>query len=126
MDPTKLLCLALGVGFFGDLFAQAIVRSGRLGDWGLNGYFKQHGVLESAFIACGVVGGFYAVWIALGLPLRWELILTASLGVDLFWNWANVFPSLKSYYREPCIPRTILGVVIPFLLPLLLAKLLRI
>ena len=126
MDTTKLLCLALAVGFFGDLLAQVIVRSGRFGNWGLTGYFKQHGVLESAFIACGVVGGFYAAWIALGLPLRWELILTASLGVDLFWNWANMFPSLKSYYQEPYIPRTILGVVVPFMLPLLLAKLLRI
>ena len=124
MDTTRLLIIACAVGFFGDLVAQAIVRLGFLGDWGLASYFKRHGVMESAFIACGIVGGFYALWIGLGLPLRWELILLAGLVLDVTWNLARVFPSLDTYYREPWLPRTILGVVIPFLLPLLLNRVL--
>jgi hypothetical protein len=120
MELCNLILIAWLVGFFGDLAVQLANKWGIIGfsGNGLTTYFRIHGRAESAFIAAGIIAGFYAIWIGLGLPLRWELILLVALILDLIWNYANVFPSLKEYYKEPYIPRTILGVVIPFLLPL--------
>lgn len=44
---------SLIVGFFGDLALQRLIKPGA--DYGLTGYFKQHGSLESAFIAAGMM-----------------------------------------------------------------------
>lgn len=116
----QLVLIAWLVGFFGDLAVQAANRLNVIGfsGVGLTTYFGIHGSVESAFIAAGMVAGFYAVWIGIGAPLRWEFILLAALLLDLIWNLGNIFPSLTEYYKEPLIPRTLLGVVIPFLLPL--------
>lgn len=122
MNTTKLLIIAFALGFFGDLITQLIVKSNRFGNWGLNNYFAKHGVMESAFIAAGVVVGFYAFWIGLGLPLKWQFILPVAIVLDFMWNKAHIFPSLDEYYKQPWFMRTILGVVIPFILPLILVR----
>jgi len=116
--------IAVLVGFFGDLSIQFLVKIGGL-NWGLKSYFQEHGTVASALIAAGILGMFYSIWIAFNLPLRWEVILVVALLLDLFWNYAHVMPSLNNYYKEPIIPRTILGVVIPFLLPFFIAKILH-
>lgn len=127
MELYNLILIAWLVGFIGDLTVQLANKQHITGfsGKGLTTYFWIHGRAESAFIAAGIIAGFYAIWIGLGLPLRWEFILPVALILDLIWNYANIFPSLKEYYKEPYIPRTILGVVIPFLLPLLIWKVLN-
>lgn len=125
MENCWLLIIAILVGFFGDLSVQAFLKITGM-DWGLKSYFREHGVIASALIAAGIVGMFYAIWIAFNLPLRWEFILAVAILIDLFWNYAHVMPSLNNYYKEPVTPRTILGVIIPFLLPLFIAKILHV
>ena len=125
MVDCWLLIIAILVGFFGDLSIQAFLKVTGY-NWGLKSYFREHGMIASALIAAGILGMFYGVWIMFNLPLRWELILVVTLLIDLFWNYAHVMPSLNNYYKEPIIPRTILGVIIPFLLPLLILKIFRI
>lgn len=122
MRNLWLPIIAIFVGFFGDLLVQAFVKLGGAGSggWGLKSYFQQHGMMASALIAAGILGVFYSIWTVFNLPLRWEFILIVALVLDLIWNYAHIMPSLNNYYKEPAIPRTILGVVIPFLLPLLI------
>lgn len=119
--------VAVLVGFFGDLSIQAFVKLGGAGSggWGLKSYFREHGVVASALIAAGILGLFYSIWTMFNFPLHWWIILAVALILDLFWNYYHVMPSLDTYYKEPIIPRTILGVVIPFLLPLFIAKFLH-
>jgi hypothetical protein len=113
--------IAALVGFFGDLLIQVFLKFTKY-DWGLKSYFRKHGVIESACIASGILALFFSIWTIFNFPIRWEPILISALILDAFWNYFHVMPSLNNYYKEPIIPRTILGVIIPFLLPVFIVK----
>jgi len=96
MNNLNLLIAACAVGFIGDAMLQLGIKLGA--DWGLKGYFKQHGSLEALFIAGGMMVLFYAIYILLKLPLNYTGIAIYAVILDLLWRKFNIFPSLKGYY----------------------------
>ena len=94
----KLLVIAGLVGIIGDFMLQIGTNSGA--KWGLNDYFKQHGSMEALFIAGGMMVLFYAIYLALKLPLNYPSIAVYAIVLDVLWRKLNIFPSLKGYYER--------------------------
>jgi len=103
---NNILLISFLVGFFGDLLLQLGVKFGFGGEtgWGLKGYFKQHGCIESLFIA----GGMMTLFHILVLNLNWNemgllkgLIYLSIYGIilDLLFRKFMIFPSLEGYYN---------------------------
>ncbi len=86
------------VGFCGDLALQSIVRPGA--DYGLLGYFKQHGSLESAFIAAGMMACLNYVYTRFDPGVN-QIGFVAYGGLcDVVFRkyHGTIMPSLAGYY----------------------------
>ncbi len=99
-----IIALALFTGVFGALLLQILAKYTALGGatgWGLVPYFQQHGSHESMFVAAGMMGIFYAIYLyVLRLPLRYEYLALYGVALDLLFRQANLFPSLSGYYAH--------------------------
>ncbi len=101
----NILFIAFLVGFFGDLVLQFLSNRGLGGPTGagLNDYFKQHGNIESLFIAGGMMVLFYGILNVFKSPLKNEMktyafIALYAIILDLIFREFMIFPSLKGYY----------------------------
>lgn len=84
-------------GFIGDAVLQLVANyRGDLA--GLNAYFKQHGRIESLFIATGIMALCGIIWITFAGQLWNSFIAIAIYGfvLDVIWRQFNLFPSLNS------------------------------
>jgi len=91
------------IGFVGDSLLQlgAKLNLGGPTGWGLKPYFKQHGSVESLFIAGGMMTIFYVIYLYL-LPFQVNYINLAIYGIilDLIFRKTRLFPSLDGYYKH--------------------------
>ena len=123
-----LLTFALFTGFIGDASLQFLISLGfgGISGWGLKEYFKTHGSLESLFIAAGMIGIFYALYvIVLKLPLNWYYIAIYAILLDLIFRKFIIFPSLYGYYNYFNYFWSAVWAVIPMLIPLFLFTLFK-
>lgn len=120
MDKSKAIAVFCLVGFFGDVLLQLMVKKGGK-DWGLKGYFEQHGSVESLFIAAGMMSLFAVIYIyLLKLPLKWEYLIIYGIVLDLIFRVFMIFPSLKGYYSHLNYFWSAVWGAIPMLLPLMI------
>jgi hypothetical protein len=118
---NKLIIVAALVHVIGDASLQIGTKMGA--DWGLEDYFKQHNPIEALFIA-GFMGVlFYAIYIALKLPLNYISMAIYAIILDLLWRKLNIFPSLNGYYKRFGYIQSALWEVIAMLLPLFFYRL---
>jgi len=89
--------VAFLVGFFGDIFLQILAKTTPF-DYGLRGYFAEHGSIEAPFIAGGMMVLFYIIYSFTGLPLKWQYIAVYGVLLDILFRTFMIFPSLKGYY----------------------------
>jgi hypothetical protein len=91
------------IGFVGDALLQVGTKLNLGGPtgWGLKPYFKQHGSVESLFIAGGMMTIFYVIYLYL-LPFQVNYINLAIYGIvlDLIFRKTRLFPSLDGYYKH--------------------------
>jgi len=89
------------IGAGGDVALQVINHYTTKGiEWGLDTYFNQHGPIESAFIASGMVVGFEAIYLALfGQKNAVKLFVLGAL-TDIIFRSVMPMPSLKDYYKK--------------------------
>ena len=109
----NLICIAFFVGFIGDLLLQVIDNK----NFGLRGYFKQHGSVESLFIAGGMLTLFYIIYLKLNIPLKWEYLVVYGVILDFLFRKFVIFPSLDGYYNALNYFESGLWGAIPILLP---------
>jgi uncharacterized membrane protein YvlD (DUF360 family) len=124
MSSPNLITIALIVGFIGDAILQALVnlKMGGPSGWGLKGYFRQHGSIEALFIAAGMMGIFYAIYEALGLPLEIWALAIYGVVMDFIFRKGMIFPSLGGYYRSLNYFWSAVWGAIPMILPLLIYR----
>ncbi len=92
--------------------------------WGLREYFKQHGSVESLFIAGGMMTLFYIIYlILLGLPPLWYYLAIYGILLDLFFRETMIFPSLQGYYDHLNYFWSAFWGAVPMILPLGIMKL---
>lgn len=123
--------IACLTGFFGDVFLQVAPKVSGFGGptgLGLEDYFKQHGRVEALFLAAGLVGMTYIVYLLTGLPVTVPnlFLYGCLLDVLVFHKWM-IFPSLKPYYeyfQGDYVRPAIIGGGIPVALPLIFQVLL--
>ena len=89
--------VAFLVGFFGDIFLQILCKISSF-DYGLRGYFKEHGAVEAPFIAGGMMVLFYIIYNLFKFPLKWQYIAVYGIILDILFRTFMIFPSLKGYY----------------------------
>ena len=89
--------VAFLVGFFGDIFLQILAKSTPF-DYGLRGYFTEHGAVEAPFIAGGMMVLFYIIYNFFKFPLKWQYIAVYGILLDILFRTFMIFPSLKGYY----------------------------
>ena len=89
--------VAFLVGFFGDIFLQLLAKFTSF-DYGLRGYFKEHGAVEAPFIAGGMMVLFIIIYGLTGLPLKWQYFAIYGVILDILFRTFMIFPSLKGYY----------------------------
>lgn len=119
MDLISISCLA---GFIGDTLLQIGAKQGMGGstNWGLKDYFKQHGQVESTFIAGGMMSVFYVIYIyIIPLPINYLFMSIYAVFLDLFFRKTMFFPSLKGYYNYFGYFGSALWAIIPALIPLI-------
>jgi hypothetical protein len=99
---------AFTVGFFADLALNYLTTTQ---DWkvGLKGYFKKHGVMESAFIAAAIM--YASMWVGFTLhgvvtPQMDQgvFIFVFGLIIDNLFRFGNLMPSLECMYNALSIP----------------------
>ena len=121
-----LVTIALLTGMIGDLILQILSKFFSNG-LGLKTYFATHGILESMFIAGGLLAFVYVLYqyiidkykITTTITLV-DLMIMAII-LDLLFRYLKLFPSLKYYYRTYSIPITMtFGSIIPILIPYVL------
>ena len=127
-DTQVLVAVSLAVGFLGDALLQFAVGSLGMGGetgWGLRRYFAQHGPFESAFIAAGMMGVFYALYLAFGFPIDYTSLAIYGVVLDIIFRATDLFPSLDGYYRTLNYFWSAVWGAIPLVMPLALARMLR-
>ncbi len=115
-----LIIIACLAGFIGDYILQILITfmGGKTG-WGLREYFKQHGSVESLFIAGGMMTLFYIIYlILLGLPPLWYYLAIYGILLDLFFRETMIFPSLQGYYDHLNYFWSAFWGAVPMILPL--------
>lgn len=123
MDIVSLSCI---VGFTGDALLQILTKfMGGNSGWGLKPYFKQHGSIESLFIAGGMLAIFYIIFIYIFVdifcvPLTWYSICIYAITLDLLFRISMIFPSLKGYYNHLNYFWSAIWAIIPMIIPFLL------
>jgi putative flippase GtrA len=121
----QLIIIACLAGFIGDYILQILITfmGGKTG-WGLREYFKQHGSVESLFIAGGMMTLFYIIYlILLGLPPLWYYLAIYGILLDLFFRETMIFPSLQGYYDHLNYFWSAFWGAVPMILPLGIMKL---
>jgi len=121
----QLIIIACLAGFIGDYILQILITfmGGKTG-WGLREYFKQHGSVESLFIAGGMMTLFYIIYlILLGLPPLWYYLAIYGILLDLFFRETMIFPSLQGYYEHLNYFWSAFWGAVPMILPLGIMKL---
>ena len=116
----QLIIIACLAGFIGDYILQILITfmGGKTG-WGLREYFKQHGSVESLFIAGGMMTLFYIIYlILLGLPPLWYYLAIYGILLDLFFRETMIFPSLQGYYDHLNYFWSAFWGAVPMILPL--------
>lgn len=103
-DLLHLIAISCVVGFVGDALLQIGSKSFSLGGptgWGLKPYFKQHGTVESLFIAGGMMTIFYVIYLYL-IPFQVNYVNLAIYGIilDFIFRKTRLFPSLDGYYKH--------------------------
>ena len=98
MDRTKLLIIACLCGFVGDAILQLFRSTGGPTGWGLDNYFKQHGVAESMFIAGGMMTLFFALFMMTPLKINYLNLAIYGVLLDLLFRKLRIFNSLDGYY----------------------------
>lgn len=124
MSSFALVATATIVGLVGDALLQMFKNMGLGGTsaWGLEPYFKQHGVFESMFIGAGMMSLFYIVYIMLGLPVKIAYLALYGIVLDLLFRMIRIFPSLNNYYASLGYLASGVWGAIPMVLPLLLVS----
>lgn len=121
-NVKKLLVIATLTGFIGDILLQLMVKN-NIAEWGLSGYFKQHGKAESTIIGAGIMAFFYALYALSGLPFKIQYMVVYGLIIDLLFRHLHIFPSLDMYYKKVGYFGTVvIGAIIPLIIPLLILK----
>lgn len=126
-NKLGIVAVAIFVGFVGDAILQIATHNGMGGPtgWGLNSYFKKHGRAECLFIAGGMMGLFYAIYVATGLPINiWTLSLYGII-LDLIFRETHLFRSLDGYYKYFNYFWSAVWAIIPMLIPFLVYKLIH-
>lgn len=98
INEEQLIIISFFVGFVGDSLLQIFVK--KFGaDWGLKGYFEQHGTAESLYIAAGMMTLFYIIFLKV-LHLKPTYLNLAIYGivVDIIFRKLRIFESLDGYY----------------------------
>ena len=124
MSNTTLVSWALLTGAIGDFLLQMMVKQGmgQPDGWGLKPYFARHGPAESIFLAAGMMGLFYAAYVALGLPLNLVWLAVYGILLDLAFRVFRIFPSLDGYYQHLNYFWSAVWGAIPLVVPFLLWK----
>lgn len=124
MVGTDIIVIAFFTGFFGDILLQIGAKTGLGGPtgWGLNDYFKQHGIAESICIAGGMMAFFYSIYIFLNLPVNFLYLAIYGIVLDLIFRETMVFSSLTGYYKYFGYFWSAVWGAIPLMIPLLIAN----
>lgn len=121
----SLVIAACFVGFFGDLIMQILGRYiPYYKKCCLSEYFKQHGPVESLFIAMGLMSFLYITYIyVFKFPIKWYYIALYGIIWDLIFRVFRVFPSLDQFYdNHGYLFTAILGGAVPILMPYVVVK----
>ena len=120
-----LISTAAAVGAAGDLSLQIITKifADKSG-WGLNIYFKQHGFMESLFIAGGMMSIFYMIYIYI-LKIKVAVTYLAAYGVmwDILFRIFRIFHSLDGYYSYLGVILSGFWGAVPMILPYIIYSL---
>ena len=120
---TKLISYACLAGFIGDAGLQILTKKFGMGGktgWGLLAYFKQHGSIESLFIAGGMMTLFYVIYLfILNLPALWYYLVIYGILLDFIFRKTMLFPSLVGYYNNLNYFWSAFWGAIPMILPLM-------
>lgn len=109
---SHLITNSLLVGFFGDLALQSLITPQK--DYGLSGYFQQHGKLESAFIAAGMMASLNWVYVKLVVPDPITFIAYGGVLDILFRRYHTaIMPSLSGYYSAMSPAMSVIWGMIP-------------
>lgn len=106
------------VGFVGDLLLQSIVTPEN--DYGLSSYFRQHGKLESAFIASGMMAILNLAYTIVDPSVNTIGFIAYGGVLDVVFRryHPTIMPSLDGYYRAMTPAMSIVWGMIPQLLVL--------
>ena len=122
MDIVSIACIT---GFAGDAALQTGIKYGRGGPtgWGLKEYFKQHGAVESTFIAGGMMALFFLMYVyVLKLPLTYTNLAVYGVVLDFIFRKTMLFPSLVGYYKYLDYFGSAFWGAVPAMIPLLVLK----
>ena len=117
----ELIEIACLTGFLGDIMLQ--IMSKFTSGWGLKPYFKQHGSVESTFIAGGMMALFFIIYDLTRLPITWYYLGIYGILLDLLFRITMLFPSLKGYYNHLSYFESGIWGAIPAIIPLVIKKL---
>lgn len=119
----RLVTAACFAGFIGDAILQFLTQKMGMGGetgWGLKPYFRQHGSVESLFIAGGMMTLFYILFlVVLQIPPLWYYLVIYGIVLDWIFRVTMIFPSLEGYYAHLNYFWSAFWGAIPMLIPLL-------
>lgn len=120
MNIISISCIT---GFVGDALLQLGVSLGMGGPdgWGLRPYFKQHGSIESLFIAGGMMTIFYVIY-AWFSAFTYTRLAVYGIILDLIFRETMLFPSLQGYYNHLNYFWSAFWGAVPLMLPLFISK----
>lgn len=122
-EKLILISYSCIIGFLGDAglqFLTKIMNMGGKTGWGLNPYFKQHGTVESLFIAGGMMAIFYIIYFFIfNLPVSYYYLALYGVILDYIFRVTMLFPSLVGYYNHLNYFWSAFWGAIPMILPLL-------
>jgi uncharacterized membrane protein YvlD (DUF360 family) len=115
---------AAATGFVGDALLQVATKQLRMGGpsgWGLLSYFALHGVVESLFIASGMMAIFYIIYFSiLRLPVNLLYLAIYGIILDVIFRQTMICPSLQDYYNNLNYVWSAIWAAIPAILPVIL------
>lgn len=103
MAACAYIVSAALTGFVGDALLQIGTKHFGFGGptgYGLREYFRVHGVVESLFIAAGMMTIFFIAYAALGLPFKLAYLALYGIALDAFFRATMICPSLRGYYEH--------------------------
>lgn len=125
MDTASLISIATITGFVGDGLLQIATNKLYMGGetgWGLKEYFKQHGSMESLFIAGGMMAIFYIIYLYIfQIKVSWIYLAIYGIVLDLIFRKTMLFQSLQGYYSHLNYVESAFWGAVPMILPLLIA-----